>query len=192
MTNGENQSRSEIKRARAPYAIRKKKVRKVIRSLGAVIVAGLLIGWFVWNASNRSQNLPGKFIPDQGRQHVGPGHGHTYNSNPPTSGPHFAQPAEWGIYKEEIPDEVLVHNLEHGGIWISYKPGIPEDVIVKLESFREKYGRKIIVAPRSANDTDIALAAWTRLDKFSVSEYSDERVEEFIKAYRNKGPEFVP
>ena len=62
----------------------------------------------------------------------------------------------------------------------------------KSEGLYEKYGRKIIVTPRSKNDTDIALAAWTRLDKFNVNEYSDERVEKFIKAFRNKGPEFVP
>lgn len=177
---------------RSVRALRKKKAQKIFGLLGVLIAVGLLIGWFIWNASIRSKNLPGEFIPDQGRRHVSDRNHEPYNSNPPTSGPHFPQPAEWGVYKEEIPDEVLVHNLEHGGIWISYKPGLPEDIIAKLESFHEKYGRKIIVAPRSANDSDIALAAWSRLDKFSASEYSDERVEKFIRAYRNRGPEFVP
>lgn len=192
MTGGEPISKSELKRGRAAKVLRRKRIQKLMWLLGTLVAAGFLISWFIRSVNTRGQNLPGEFIPEEGRQHVNLGHKHTYSSNPPTSGPHFENPAEWGVYKEELPDEILVHNLEHGGIWISYKPGIPEDVIAKLESFYQKYGRKIIVTPRSANNSDIALAAWTRLDKFSIAEYSDERVEKFIKAYRNKGPEFVP
>ena len=132
-------------------------------------------------------------MPDAGRRHIPVGtEGVGYNSNPPTSGDHYPHTSEWGAYDKEIADGILIHNLEHGGIWISYKPSIPEEMKQKLEGFSKKWGRKIIVVPRSANDTDIALAAWQRLDKFNVSEYSDERIERFIRAYRNKGPEFVP
>lgn len=137
-------------------------------------------------------NGPGETIPDQGRNHVPLGQVFAYNSNPPTSGPHFANPAEWGVYREEIPDQVLIHNLEHGGIWISYRPGVASSTVERLEAIAKDYGRKIIMAPRSANDSDIALAAWNHLDKFSAAEFSEEHIREFIKAYRNKGPEFVP
>lgn len=183
---------SEFKKLRVDLAVRRKRVKTTFWILGTLFILALLIsGVVIWNGS-RNSNLPGQLIPDQGREHVGPGHVHTYNSNPPTSGWHNPRPAEWGVYKEELPDEVLIHNLEHGGIWISYKPDITEDIRKKLWSFYDKYGRKIIVAPRSKNDADIALAAWNRLDKFSAEEYSDERVNRFIKAFRNKGPEFVP
>ena len=159
----------------------------------AVLVLGGLIFWFTSYIQSRQQNLPGVFYPNMGQTHIAAGTREPdYNSNPPTSGNHWPNPAEWGVYAEELPDEALIHDLEHGGIWISYKPDIPEDIRKKLEGFYQKWGRHIIVTPRSANDTDIAVAAWTRLDKFSISEYSDERVERFIKAYRNKGPEFVP
>src|SRR3989344_5078 len=50
---------------------------------------------------------------------VGASH-EAYNSNPPTSGPHYEQPSRWGVSQAELPDEQLIHNLEHGGIWISY------------------------------------------------------------------------
>ncbi|MFY9461963.1 MAG: DUF3105 domain-containing protein [Candidatus Sungiibacteriota bacterium] len=171
--------------------------RKLVRRLAAVavivVVLGGLLVWLMVYFQNRGKNLPGVFYPEAGNAHITPGtHSPNYNSNPPTSGNHWPNPAEWGVYAEELPDEALIHDLEHGGIWISYKPDIPEDIRKKLEGFYQKWGRHIIVTPRSANDTDIAVAAWTRLDKFSISEYSDERVERFIKAYRNKGPEFVP
>lgn len=181
-----------IKKSRVGQAIRRKNIKKAIWVIGSIAVLVFLVAGGIFYSRWKNQNLPGEFVSDQGREHVGPGHGHIYNSNPPTSGPHFVRPAEWGLYKEELPDEVLIHNMEHGGVWISYKPEIAKDTIKNLESFYEKYGRKIIVAPRSKNDTDIALAAWNRLDKFSAAEYSDERIERFIRAFRNKGPEFVP
>lgn len=190
----ENLDTSElnIKKARIDDAIRRNRRQKLFWIGGAVVLVAALIGGGIAYSRWAKKDLPGQAIPDQGREHVGPGHVHAYNSNPPTSGWHFSAPTEWGVYKEELPDGTLIHNLEHGGVWISYKPDIPEETRKKLENFYEIYGRKVIVTPRAKNDTDIALAAWTRLDKFSVSEYSDERVDTFIKAFRNRGPEFVP
>ena len=182
----------EFKRNRAMQAIKRETTKRIIAVLLVVLGLAVLTAWGISYSRSRSKDLPGKSIPDQGREHVPLSEKHEYNSNPPVSGWHYAVPAEWGIYKDELDDKILIHNLEHGGIWISYKPGIPEDIRKKLEGFYDKYGRKVIIAPRSANDADIALAAWNRLDKFSIGEYSDERVEKFIKALRNKGPEFVP
>ncbi|QQG45141.1 MAG: DUF3105 domain-containing protein [Candidatus Sungiibacteriota bacterium] len=193
--NGSSQeqfSRADLKRVRVDEALKRKNKRRLLWTILVLAVLIVLVGGGILLSRSRSKNLPGVFVSDEGREHVSPGHPHTYNSNPPTSGPHFAQPAEWGIYKEELPDENLIHNLEHGGVWISYKPGISEEIRKKLEGFFEKYGRKIIVEPRSKNDLDIALVAWNRLDKFNASDFSEERVDRFIKAFRNKGPEFVP
>ena len=171
-----------------------------IKTTVVVLIAGiLLVGgtvWLVKYAKKQEGDLPGQFFAEVSREHIATGAPHPpYNSNPPTSGHHYGQPAEWGVYKEQLPDEQLIHNLEHGGVWISYKPEISPDIIKKLESMFDKYGRKkVIVVPRPENDTDIAIAVWTRLDKFNVSEYSDERVENFIRRLKNKmGPEpFAP
>lgn len=182
----------EEKQSRVAEAIRRKTMRRIFFAALVMFVAGAAVWGGVWYSRSRAQSQPGRFVEDQGREHVGAEHKHTYNSNPPASGWHYSQPAEWGAYREELPDEVLIHNLEHGGVWISYRPDVSEEIRAKLEKFYEVHGRKIIVTPRAKNDTDIALAAWNRLDTFSVTEYSDERVERFIKAFRNKGPEFVP
>ncbi len=64
-------------------------------------------------------------FPILSRDHIQPGQTHPpYNSNPPTNGWHYPVWADWGIYTQTIPDEYLVHNLEHGGIWISYRSAI--------------------------------------------------------------------
>lgn len=189
-----NQSphRAEIKKMRADEAVRRASRKKIIWVIVVVIILAVLIGGSIWYSNWGKKHLPGIAYPNQGQEHIKPGQEHVaYNSNPPTSGPHFEQPAKWGIYKEELPDETLIHNLEHGGIWISYKPGIAEDLRKKLEHFYEKWGAKIIVTPRAKNDTDVVLAAWTRLDTFSAADYSENRVERFIEAFRNKGPELI-
>lgn len=149
----------------------------------------MLVLVFLWirYLKHREENLPGASVQVLGRNHVPKGAAHSaYNSNPPTSGDHYDVPAEWGVYKEPLEDEQLIHNLEHGGVWIAYKPDISKDIITKLEGMVKKYGKKVIVAPRPVNDSDVAVAVWGRLDKFSVAEYSDERVENFIESLRNK------
>lgn len=183
---------SEVKRDRLDTALRRKKLRIICWVAAPCLIVGGIAFGASYYIKQAYRNLPGQFFPEQSREHVTTTSHPVYNSNPPTSGWHYPKPAEWGAYKEELPDEVLIHNLEHGGIWISYRPDISPEMVEKLEGFYKSWGRKIIVTPRAANETDIALAAWTRLDKFNLEEYSEERVEKFIKAFRNRGPEFVP
>lgn len=113
-----------------------------------------------------------------------------YSSNPPTSGPHYGQTARSGFRDKEISDQNIIHNLEHGDIWIAYKPNISEALKKELKQFS---GAKVIITPRQANDTDIALASWGRLDTFDIEGgiLPKQRIKDFIKRYLNKGPERV-
>lgn len=134
-------------------------------------------------------------ITDQGRNHIDVGASHpNYNSNPPTSGWHYAEWKQKGVYKEQQPDENLIHNLEHGYIWISYHPDANLEIIKQLENFYG-FGKKIVVEPRKENDKLISLAAWNWLDKFdsasgdSLNKEELKRIGDFIDEYINKGPE---
>lgn len=124
-----------------------------------------------------------------GREHIADGTVYSsYNSNPPTSGPHYPNPAPTGFYDKELRDERVVHNLEHGNVWISYKPGLSPDVIKVLRNFA---GGNVIVTKRSANDLDVALAAWGRLDQFNIENgpIDERRIKDFIIRYQDRGPE---
>ncbi|MBI3631826.1 MAG: DUF3105 domain-containing protein [Candidatus Vogelbacteria bacterium] len=125
-------------------------------------------------------------FPIQGQVHIAIGATHPeYNSNPPTSGWHYAEAADWDVYKKELPDEQLVHNLEHGGIWISYK-NISTTTINQIENV-VRGQLKIIVTPRAKNDSPIVLASWGRLEKLQT--FDEVKIREFINANRNKSPE---
>jgi hypothetical protein len=121
------------------------------------------------------------------------------NTNPPAGGPHWGSsacpedptdappycgPVGWGLYREPWPAEALVHNMEHGGLVLWYNT-TNQEIIDELEDIaeRELNGEKLFVmAPYPDMEPEtIALTAWARIDKFPVSEYSEERVDNFIE-----------
>ncbi len=159
--------------------------------LGVVIVVVAAAFGLYKTSEKQQENLPGQEFEIQGQKHITQGStDHTpYNSNPPTSGDHWPQPGAWGVYKVTQPDEQLVHNLEHGGIWISYKSDkVDQTTINQLEDFAKRYP-KIIVEPREKNDAPIALVAWGHLQ--NLDQYDETTVLKFISAFYNKGPEKV-
>ena len=155
-----------------------------------IMAAGIgVLGFFAFKAS--SKPLLGEVISDLGRDHIATDSKKPeYNSNPPTSGPHFATPASWGVYDKELPDQQVIHNLEHGGVWITYKSDLEKEIVEKLKEIAASYKSKVIVTPRAANDSKIALASWERLLK--LSSYDEEKIKDFVERMRNKGPESVP
>ncbi|MFQ5532811.1 MAG: DUF255 domain-containing protein, partial [Candidatus Methylomirabilales bacterium] len=55
-------------------------------------------------------SLPGTSVPDMGHDHIpslSTPHA-PYNSDPPTSGPHVRRTAQWGVYDQPVPKELLV------------------------------------------------------------------------------------
>jgi hypothetical protein len=140
---------------------------------------------------------PGRKLPDRGQQHVEQGTPITYPEYPPASGPHWPRWAPWGVYAEPVPEEMFVHNLEHGGIVILFKcPGPCPDVLRQLEATfaalpKSKYGHvKAVVSPNARLKTRFALLAWTRIDE--LDRFDRERIVRFVQAWQDKGPEDVP
>lgn len=184
------QAKEHIKRQRE----RTKKMKPYL-VLGVLLVLLIGFGYFITKQTGPEGSDMSVAIPEQGREHIAVGTEHEpYNSNPPTSGPHYAEPAAPGFRgDDDIADEHIVHSLEHGLIWISYTPDVTEAVINALREFDD--GLTVITA-RTANDTDIAVAAWGRLDTFDVGEALTDaelqRIQDFITRYANRGPERIP
>jgi len=169
-----------------------KKYAVWVISLGVIAVAG----WFGIQAITPEplDKDYSRVMSLEGSSHVNEGTRVAYQSNPATSGNHWSTPLRDGIYDTEKPDEGAIHGLEHGRIWITYKPNIgPEAITALKDALKGQFG--IIMNPRAANDNDIALAAWMRLDTFNLNEdgtVDAKRILDFIQRYRNKGPEYVP
>ena len=152
----------------------------------------LLVGVVAWSIRQANQPVPGEAVPIQGQQHIAPGQSHpAYNSDPPTSGWHYDEPARAGFYDTSLPDEQLVHNLEHGHVIISYDCGKLaecENVKAELNQVVDRFQRwKIVAVARENADAAIALTAWGRIDK--IDSYDEDRIVAFVKQWRNRGPE---
>lgn len=156
------------------------------------MVGLLAIGLFGYGLvlliSRSAESRPGESFTIQGKEHIEVGETHSeYNSNPPTSGSHYGDAVDWGVYQDELTDENAVHSLEHGGIWISYQSDIDEDTKQKLEAIGTQYSGSVVVSPRSKNDSRIAIASWGRLEKLSA--FDEQLIVEFIKLNKNQSPE---
>jgi hypothetical protein len=160
--------------------------------VGAIaLAAGPLSSMFGGGSTAAAQ---GTQYPNLGQEHVNRGVPHAaYNSNPPTSGPHYPDWARWGVFDQPQPDELLVHNLEHGGIVVHYNcaDGCPE-LAGQLRDLVSTYRSKVILAPRPNPDVPcrVTLSAWTWLDCFN--DFDAERINAFIRAHKDRGPELVP
>ncbi len=100
---------------------------------------------------------------DEGATHVPDGQRVTYGTTPPTSGAHWGSPVAWGSYDSQQPNERTTHNLEHGGIVVSYN-GLTSDETVLLKGIVAKLRtahRKIVLQPYpTMSDAKIAVSSW--------------------------------
>jgi hypothetical protein len=157
----------------------------------AIIVYPLLANSDPGSAVPRVE-AQGRQMPSQGRDHIVVGQIHPdYNSNPPTSGWHYANWEKWGVHTDPIPAGLQIHNLEHGGIMVQYNcpDGCPE-LVEQLKGIVDRYRAKVILAPYPDMDTRIALTAWTWIDQFD--EFDEARIRAFIDTHINCGPEYIP
>jgi Protein of unknown function (DUF3105) len=99
--------------------------------------------------------------PDQGHDHIPlPAFPHApYIGYPPASGPHTPYTAPWGVHAKPIPDEILVHNLEHGGVVLGYRCTDCPDVAAELTRLAAGFPL-VIVAPNPRLPAPIVLSAW--------------------------------
>jgi|SRR4051794_39676711 len=51
----------------------------------------------------------------------------TYEQSPPVGGDHNPIWQNAGFYEEPVQNEKAVHNIEHGAVWITYEPDLPQD-----------------------------------------------------------------
>lgn len=124
----------------------------------------------------------------------------TYSVVPATSGPHWAAattpanisaPARWGVYETALPNEVLIHNLEHGGIGFHYDcdGGCP-DIVQALDDIIPRNPLQYIMSPYVNMPERIAITAWRH--HIYMDEVDEDLIRRFIDEYQDRAPESVP
>jgi len=161
-------------------------------------VAGLalviVIGVIVWKSFKPAI---GQALPLMTTTHIpvdtDPGQ---YNSDPPTSGPHYPEEANAGFYDDNIykfPAGYLVHNLEHGYIILWYNCGLVDesgctDLKAQIKTTMDELGNvKLVAYPWTSLDVPLVVTSWGRMQKFE--KFNAEQVKAFYRANLNRAPE---
>ena len=126
-----------------------------------------------------------------------------YRQNPPTSGKHFAVPAEDGLYNGTPPsDEELVHALEHGRVIIWAKPSLPREARQTIRAIFDNDSFQLLVVSRPDMPFAVAATAWNADPEplgtgrtLGCPEWNadvPDALRSFMDEHRSNGPEPIP
>jgi len=110
-----------------------------------------------------------------------------YDTNPPMGGKHNAvwQNCDGRVYDQPLQNEHAVHSLEHGAVWITYRPGLDSKALGKLKD-RVSNTDYTMLSPVPDQDSPIVLTAWGK--QLKTDDADDDRIDAFLRAYV-KGPQ---
>lgn len=109
----------------------------------------------------------------------------TYQTSPPVGGDHNGawEDCSGKVYTQQIPNEHAVHSLEHGAVWITYRPDLSAVEIAKLA--KKVQGKDfMMLSPYPGLDKRISLQGWGF--QLKVDSADDPRIDEFIATLRQK------
>jgi hypothetical protein len=103
-----------------------------------------------------------------------------YGRRPPTNGNHDPLWQNCGFYEEPIEDRHAVHGMDHGVVWITYRPDLPELQVKSLRPYgRENY---VIVSPYPGQDAPVIATSWRVQLELKGAE--DPRLRRFVDQFR--------
>lgn len=110
-----------------------------------------------------------------------PGHDNgdvDYAESPPVGGLHNDVWLDCGVYDEQLPEEHVVHDLEHGTVWITYEPGLADDDVEELADALPQNG---ILSPYDELRAPVVVTVWGR--QLDLTGADDPRLQLFIEEF---------
>jgi len=161
--------------------------------IGVAILAA--IGFMIWQGVKPAagESIPIMTSSPHIEVDTDPGQ---YNSDPPTSGLHYAEESNVGFYDENIytyPAGYLVHNLEHGYVIFWYNcdllseaacSGLKSQIRTVMD---ELGGIKLIAYPWNSIDVPLVMTSWGHLQRFET--FDPAQAIAFYRANLNRAPE---
>ena len=105
-----------------------------------------------------------------------------YDQRPPVGGDHAAQWLNCGFYAETVPDENAVHTLEHGAVWIAFRPDLPADQVETLRKLAREEA-DVLVSPYPNLAAPVVATAWAH--QLRLESATDPRLVQFVSAFRH-------
>ncbi|MFC4640406.1 DUF3105 domain-containing protein [Deinococcus hohokamensis] len=170
-TSSKQYPQSKTNKERLAAAQRQTTIRMaaIIGGLLAVVVAGA----FAWTAATRIEGV-------SSYRYVGSVHetgAVTYAEAPPVGGPHHPTWFNCGVYSDPVQDTMAVHSMEHGAVWITYQPDLPEAQRQALEQLVEGHTYTLL-SPYPGLKEAVVISAWNR--QLRVNDANDPRLAKFL------------
>jgi hypothetical protein len=103
-----------------------------------------------------------------------------YPQSPPVGGPHNPIWQNCGYYSKPVRNEYAVHSMEHGAVWITYRPNLPKDQVEKIKSLTLK--NYVLVSPYPGLPAPVVATAWGK--QLRLDSANDPRLGQFVTTYR--------
>ena len=104
----------------------------------------------------------------------------TYDQDPPTNGDHAPYWQNCGFYSSPVENEAAVHSLDHGAVWVTYQPDLPDDqVAILLDLARQQY---VLVSPYPGLSVPVVATAWR--NQLELTGADDPRLQQFVDQFR--------
>jgi hypothetical protein len=99
---------------------------------------------------------------------------------PPTNGNHAPLWQNCGFYREPVRDRRAVHSMDHGVVWITYRPDLPKR---QLETLRP-YGNEnyVMVSPYPGQDAPVIATSWRV--QLELDTADDPRLDQFVNEFK--------
>lgn len=108
-----------------------------------------------------------------------------YAQTPPVGGDHAPIWQNCGFYAEEIPSMTAVHSMEHGAVWITYRPELSPDQVAQLRAMATRQGH-ILISLAPDLPSPVVASAWGH--QLQLAAADDPRLAQFVAAFRG-GPQ---
>jgi hypothetical protein len=154
----------EEHRKREARAKRNRRIGIGAAIVGAVAIVALIITTVVLTPQPPSYTAGGEGADIEGVETFENESTHVetsvdYEQTPPAGGPHHPAWLNCGVYSEPVPNENAVHSLEHGAIWITYRPGLAPRQVEQLRSLARREDR-VLVSPYPGLANPIVVSSW--------------------------------
>ena len=110
-----------------------------------------------------------------------------YKETPPMGGPHNVVWQNCGIYDAPIHNEHGVHSMEHGAVWITYRPDLAAGQVQVLRTLAsDDY---MLLSPYPGLPATVVASAWNHQVRLDGA--NDPRLRAFIAEYKTN-PQTTP
>ena len=108
-----------------------------------------------------------------------------YPQSPPVGGSHDPRWQNCGVYDTPVKNENAVHSMEHGAVWLTYRPDLPAEQVATVRAFARNHTH-VLVSPYEGLEEAVVANAWGK--QLRLDSVTDARLAAFVVEYE-QGPQ---